>query len=96
VVVDDFNVVRVAILPVKANAPLIVGPDAILASTMTFELLESIAWRYPQIGQRIGGVQRYQLSKHCSQQDGRKSFNSLAVEQAFRISISEALDHVST
>ncbi len=43
VVVNNLNIMGVTVLPVKANAPLIVDADAVLAWTTTFELLQPVA-----------------------------------------------------
>jgi hypothetical protein len=36
VIVNDLNIVGVTVLPIKADAPLVIDSDAVLASTMTF------------------------------------------------------------
>jgi hypothetical protein len=51
VVVDNFNPVRVAILPAKTNTVLVVDTDAVLAFALARESLQSVAWWYPQIMQ---------------------------------------------
>ena len=50
VVVNDLDIMGVAILPTEANAPLVIDTDTVLAAPSTFELLQSIARRYSQIG----------------------------------------------
>ena len=79
-VVNDFNVVSIPILPVEADAPLIVDLNAVLPRTMALEFLQSVAGRYPQIGQDVGRIQRYQFSKHCSKKVRGEAFDSLTVE----------------
>lgn len=45
VVVNEFDLVRVAVQPSKADAPLIVDANTMLSGAITFELLEAIARR---------------------------------------------------
>jgi hypothetical protein len=42
VVIDNFNRVRVAVPPHKTDPPLLVDPNAMLASAITFESLQSV------------------------------------------------------
>jgi hypothetical protein len=44
-IVDDLNIGRIAVLPAKTNAPLIVDPDGILAGPICTELAEALAPR---------------------------------------------------
>jgi len=43
VIVDDLDVGRVAVLPAKAHAPLIVDPDRVLSGAISLQRLESKA-----------------------------------------------------
>lgn len=42
VVVDDLRVVRVAVLPDEAEAPLVIDPDRVLAPPVPFERLQAM------------------------------------------------------
>jgi len=44
VIVDDLDVVRVSVSPPKADAPLIVDADAVLALSITAQCLEPSGW----------------------------------------------------
>jgi hypothetical protein len=46
VIVGDLDVVRLAILPVKTNAPSIVDSDRVLAGTISPQRLQPKAWRF--------------------------------------------------
>jgi hypothetical protein len=48
VVVRDFDLVGIAILPSEANAILFVHPDAVLSRTVVAQPLETITWRSSQ------------------------------------------------
>lgn len=54
VVVNNFNVSRIAIRPAETDPVLIVDPDAVLPESITLQHLETVAWRRPQNLQRSG------------------------------------------
>lgn len=86
----------VAVLPAKADAPLVIDANTILAAASALELLQPIAWRYSQISQCIGRVQSAKLSQHCAQEIRRKTPDWLAVKQALSVPIRKALNHLGT
>ena len=56
-VVDDFDIERLATLPAKADAPLIVDTDTVLPRTIAAELFKPIARWGEQIAQVLCVVQ---------------------------------------
>jgi hypothetical protein len=46
-VIDDFDIFRARIRPTKANSPLIVDPNAVLADSITRECFKVITGRHP-------------------------------------------------
>jgi hypothetical protein len=54
-VVYDLNVVRIALAPAKANSPLIVDPDAVLAFPIAPQGFQPIPWQ-PQIPEASRGI----------------------------------------
>jgi hypothetical protein len=44
VVIGDFDVVGIAIFPVKTDSPLIVNSDAVLAFPIAMQPFQAIAW----------------------------------------------------
>ncbi len=60
-IVDDFNVMRIAVRPPKAHAPLIVDPNAVLAEAVAVQFLQAIPWRKPQFIETNGGVDLHEL-----------------------------------
>jgi hypothetical protein len=48
-VIDDLDHLGAAFPPDKADAPLIVDPDAVLPSAIAFERLKPVAGRRPEI-----------------------------------------------
>jgi len=93
VIVDDLNVVRVAVRPPKADAPLIVDPDAVLSGTIAAELLEPIARGHSQILELDRGVDEAKLPEHHTPKVGREAADRLAFPEPFGVAVSEAPNH---
>jgi hypothetical protein len=65
VVVDDFDSVGRAILPDKANAPLIIDANAVLTNSVARKRFQAIAWRGSQIAQLNCRLDHPQLAPGC-------------------------------
>src|SRR5437867_7780491 len=61
-VVDDLNVVRVAVGPPETDAPLLVDPDRVLSGPVTSERFQAIARRLPQVVEPRGRGEHLKLS----------------------------------
>jgi hypothetical protein len=62
-VVHDLDIVRIAVAPAKADSPLIVDSNAVLAGPIAAKLLEPITGRDSKIVQDLAGVHQQQLPK---------------------------------
>ena len=93
-VVDDLDIVRVALRPAKADAPLIVDPDAVLPRTVATQLLEPVTGRNPEIVEPAGRVELNQFAQHDPSQIGRVVPDRLALPEARGVTISKAADHL--
>jgi hypothetical protein len=80
VVIDERDVKRVTILPTKADPPLIVNANAMLAGAITFELLQSITGRNAKVFELLGGVDQCELAKHHTLEIARKATHKFAAE----------------
>ena len=56
VIIDDLDLVSVAITPYKTDPPLIVDSNAVLALAIAGEFLEPISRRYPEPGDLVTTV----------------------------------------
>jgi hypothetical protein len=63
VVIDDFDIVCITAFPAKADAPLIVNADTMLALSFSNELLKSIGRRDPEVVDRLCSVQNQEPAK---------------------------------
>jgi hypothetical protein len=93
VIVNDLNLVGVALSPPETHAPLIVDPNAMLASPIAVQPLQSVAWRDAEIAEALGGVQRHELPQHDALEVSRKSSHALAREEALGIAVGKGRDH---
>ncbi len=93
-IVDDLNLVRITILPSKADAPLVIDSDAVLAGAITFQLLQAISRRHPKILEGFGGIDQDEFAQHRPLEIPRIPANSFAPKQARGVPITEALNHL--
>ena len=61
-IIHDFYFVGIAVTPNKADAPLLVDTNTVLAHSIRFERFQIIPGRRTQIAQLIGDVELAQLS----------------------------------
>jgi len=91
-VIDYLNLVRVALAPHEAYAPLIVDPDAVLAQTIALQALKPITWycrKHQQIDRR---VQHLQFPEGDTL-DCLKPRRAQAVEEPFSLRAPERANH---
>ena len=56
-VVHNFNITHPVLVPFKANPPLVINADTVLALTVALEGFQAITWGDSQIGQHSRGVE---------------------------------------
>jgi hypothetical protein len=49
VVIHDFNIPSVAVMPLKAYPPLVVDTDAVLPGPVAMQLFQPVGWRTAQV-----------------------------------------------
>jgi hypothetical protein len=92
-VVDDLDVIYMAVSPYETEAPLIVDSDTPLTFAVALELLEMIRRRYEKVVQRHRGIEHEQLSERDSLDVRWQSTRSLPVEQLLGLGIRPAPYH---
>ncbi len=60
-IVDNFHVFHITIVPNETDPPLIIDANAMLAKSITLQSFESVAGRYTQLAQRLCSMQHPQL-----------------------------------
>src|SRR5438876_3118513 len=93
-VVHDFHVLR-AVMPVKADAPLIVDPDTELAGAIPLELFQAVPAESRQLAQTPRGVQPAQLLQGSILDVRGEGWGAVPPEDALRVRAAEAPDHTS-
>jgi len=48
-IIDDFNIICIAVMPSKTNTPLLIYSDTVLARAISFQWFNSVSWWNPQI-----------------------------------------------
>ena len=92
-IVGDFHIQGVAVFPVKANPPLIVDPDAVLALPIPGQLFQPIPrWNF-QIGQSIGSIKHEELLQSRTVNFLRELSRTFTLEDPFGLWVFEAPNH---
>jgi hypothetical protein len=82
-IVNDLDVPRTVVSPTEADPPLVIDSDAVLAASITAELLQAIAREHAKVIEVLGAVEHLQLS--FGLRLGRsESFRDLAFEELLR------------
>ena len=92
-VVDDLDVVGVAVSPREADAPLVVDSDAELTRTPPAQLLEVIARRHAEVFKDDCGIQLAQSTQGNALDVASVPPDRLAPEQPLRVGVAEAANH---
>ena len=93
VVVDDLDGLSARGRPGEADPVPVVDADAVLAHSVTFELLQSVSGWHSQILELIGGVHDQQLPKRNLRQAPWNRAAPLPSEELLALSVTEAPDH---
>jgi hypothetical protein len=94
VVVDDLDMESVAGLETKADTPLVIDADAVLAGPIAREFFQPVARRHAQVIQRFRPIQYRQLAHGAGGNVG-EFLNTPSMKQRFGIGMTEARNHAS-
>src|SRR3546814_64522 len=89
VVIDDLDFGGVAVAPPKADAPLVVDPDAHPPLAVALQRLQAVARRVAQVVQRPRGVELTQLPERPVLHVGRKPAAAPSRPDALRLLAAE-------
>ncbi len=92
-IIDDFNIVRIAFTPYKANPPALVDSDAMLSFPITDEFLKMVSGWNTQIIQRSGNIEDLQLAACVSLDLRWKLSRELTVEDPLSFLVRKTPDH---
>ncbi len=92
-IINYLNLINIAGVPLKADAPLIIDPDTVLAFTVASQLLQPICRWYHQVSQVSSPVDHPELPE-CNLLDiRRQSSGPFAPEDTLGFFVPEAPDH---
>jgi len=91
-IVDDFDFVGIRFLPFKTYSPLRVDPNAVLTLSIAMQRFQAIAGRKNQVRQQTCCMDRPEFSE-CNPLNRTVPLAALAMENAFRFSITKTFDH---
>jgi hypothetical protein len=92
-IVNKLDLIRIAIPPAQADAPLIIDANTVLARSVAFEFLQAVAGRDSQVFELLGRVNEPELPQHRPLQVSREAPHGLALKEPLDVPISKALDH---
>src|SRR6188508_446546 len=79
VIVDDLDIVRIAVLPAKADPELIIDADAPLSAPVALQSFQLVARRAAQSFHGNGRVQHRKLALGWPDEIGREALGSFAL-----------------
>ena len=92
-VIHNLNFVRMAVLPPKTNAPLVVNADAVLSQPTALQSFQAVAGRHGHLAQFRSSVQSEQFASCAPLDRGRESAGQFRPEQPFGLCAREAQNH---
>jgi hypothetical protein len=93
VIVDDGDLVSVLVDPAKADAPLSVDPDAVLAAAVSFQEFQLVSRRKAHDFEAVGGVELQEFAAGGALDIGRETAQGRAMKNLLRFGIGEGFDH---
>jgi hypothetical protein len=92
VVVDDFDVGRIAVLPAETDSPLIIDSNSILTPPISGESFQSISRWDPQISNGIRCIQDQKLSQSYTP-NSAETLGVSALKDLFSLPTAKPSDH---
>jgi hypothetical protein len=92
-VVDNFNLCGLTRFPAEADSPLVIHPDAVLATPVSGKFFQAVPRRDSEIFNGICTIKEieFALGKLLKRQG--KSFDPLSIESPFCVPVSKGFDH---
>ena|SRR5438105_2301579 len=94
--IHNFDLVGVCVMPAKANPPLVIYSDAVLAFTVAFQRLQPVSRWDQQLSKFRSRMEHKKLSTRDTLDVLRKSSRDLGRENSFGFRAGEAQDHAKT
>ena len=95
VIIINFDIVSIAAFPDKADAPLIVDANAVLAGALSFQCFKTISGWQAELSKFIHGMKLDQLAQCHPLDRGRDASALPQVKKLFGIAVRERLNHMA-
>jgi len=92
-VVNDFNFVRIAVAPDKADSVSAVNSNTVLAGAIPRQFFQAIPWRYAQVVEPRRVAHELQLAHGHPAQIGWHALTCATLPELFRAAVSETDNH---
>lgn len=92
-VVHNLHVEDIVVLPVEADSPSVIDANRILVCSISFEFLQMIGGRHPQIIEAAGTVQHPQFAQRRPEKIRRHFTGSLSAEDLLSLFVLKRSDH---
>jgi len=92
VVINNLNFISVSVPPLKADAPLVVDADAVLAFAISLQPLQPISWKRRKGSDIRCRIEHVQLAKSRAL-DGPEPPHRVSAEEALGFGAAEGPDH---
>jgi len=93
-IIHDFDVQGIPIVPLEANPPLVVDANTMLSAPIAAQSFQAIGRRHAQILQCLRTIQHPQLAQRNLLNIGRQPARPLAIEDFLRLGILEIANHM--
>jgi hypothetical protein len=93
VIIYDFHIVTITVLPSKTNPPLLVDANAILTYAITAQFLQSVSRQDFQIVKLFRRVENFQFHSRLALDIRWQGTGFLALKEFFGLFIGEGLNH---
>ena len=91
--VAELDVIGIAVSEPKADSPLIIDGDRVLACPVTLQRVQPITWRHLKVGEPHGDMHEFQLAEGATCQFVGDAPPTPRAEEFLRAPIREGLDH---
>ena len=92
-VIDDFNIIGIALSPDEADAPWVVNADAVLTDTIVFEGFQHSARRQGQGFKPGCRIHLQEFSERDPLRVGTEPLGGAPLEHVLGMAVAKALDH---
>lgn len=95
-IINNFYSMGITIAPFKTDSPLLIDPNAILARSITMQLLQSVTRRYAQIVQRDRPIEHTKFPKCALLNILRQLTRKFSMKNPFCFPIPKVANHDCT